>query len=386
MAKENIVKPYYLMENEELLEILTKDRADYTNEMITNAEQELEKRGVSKSDIINRIKFNKNTNDEEELNLDDALQKISADLTPTDALNFTNYLENHLILQRTGNFSIFHLIEGSIYSYFGEKEEEEKIINEFLVNGSISTEQLENYKDWEAFLDSSSEEYIKKIAEYLDELEIPYFIKDLNMKFFFGFSSPFSIMIPVKYIGDAEEAVEKAQERAEELYQELEKAEEGNDEEKQIEIYDELGKLTPGDSAVFYNKAQILLNREDYENGASAYIESFNLDIENGQIDDIDETEEILNSLAEKLPENLDVRHSLATISSFRNNIDEALKRYQNILEINNEDAIAHLNLGHLYYTHTDKDEKAKHHFNKYLELEPNSIEAESVRSILENL
>jgi tetratricopeptide (TPR) repeat protein len=289
-------------------------------------------------------------------------------------------------LQRTPNFSIFHLIEGSIYTYFGKHEDEKSLLKEFLVNGTISASKLENYKDWEALIETSAEQYIKKIADYLDEMEIPYFVKDLNMKFFFGFSSPFSLMVPVKYLGDAEEAIDKARDKAEDLYSKLEKAEESGDEEKQLEIYDELEKLTPGDSAVFYNKAQILLNREDYENGAAAFIESFNLDVESGQIDDIDEIEAVLNNLAEKLPENLDVLHSLATISSFRNNIDEALDRYQKILDIKENDPIAHLNLGHLYYTHTDEDEKAKQHFNKYLELEPNSIEAESVRSILENL
>ena len=49
-------------------------------------------------------------------------------------------------------------------------------------------------------------------------------------------------------------------------------------------------------------------------------------------------------------------------------------------------DAIAHLQLGYHYYLNTEDDEKVKFHFKKYIELDPKSEERESIEEILKNL
>ena len=73
--------------------------------------------------------------------------------------------------------------------------------------------------------------------------------------------------------------------------------------------------------------------------------------------------------------------NSIKIIKEFQEN-DARVK----LIELNEKDPIAHLNLGHIYYSHFEEDEKVRFHFQKFIELEPHSEEIASIEEILNNL
>lgn len=115
-------------------------------------------------------------------------------------------------------------------------------------------------------------------------------------------------------------------------------------------------------------------------------IESFNIDFGNSEVDDIEDVEEYLLGVLEKVENKSNILHCLATIASYKGEIESAIKFYDEILEVDENDPIAHLNLGHFYFSHFEEDEKVKFHFNKYKELEPDSNEIESIETIMNNI
>ena len=71
-------------------------------------------------------------------------------------------------------------------------------------------------------------------------------------------------------------------------------------------------------SILFYNKAQLLDEKGDYQNASDALIESFNLDFSNGTIDDIEDTENYLVEMLDKIEAKGNILHCLATISAYK--------------------------------------------------------------------
>ncbi len=69
---------------------------------------------------------------------------------------------------------------------------------------------------------------------------------------------------------------------------------------KQLEILTELESITPEDSVLYYNKAQLLDEKGKYQEASDSLIESFNLDMSNGDVEDIEDIEDYLVEILEK--------------------------------------------------------------------------------------
>ena len=99
-----------------------------------------------------------------------------------------------------------------------------------------------------------------------------------------------------------------------------------------------------------------------------------------------DSSESYLKQLSEKLPGNTDILHTLAMLSLEQEKFTDAEKYFQKVLFVNPNDKAAHLNLGHLYYKGESPNGEALKHFNKYLELSPNSEDRQEIEDLVENL
>jgi tetratricopeptide (TPR) repeat protein len=261
-----------------------------------------------------------------------------------------------------------------------------KSLSEFLSFGDWLPEGIDVVEDWDTFAESNSSAYIIRLANLLDEIEVDYCINSNNLARFNSVNSLYSIVLAAEDMGEAEEVLTKIDELQNRLQEELEAAENNNDVEKQLEVLTELESITPEDSALFYNKAQLLDEKGEYQNASDALIESFNLDIANGSVEDVEDTENYLVEMLNKVESKTNILHCLATIFAFKGDLEGSAKYYNELIVIDEKDPIAHLNLGHHYYSNTEDDVKVKFHFDKYLELEPESEERESIEEILKNI
>jgi tetratricopeptide (TPR) repeat protein len=386
---DEIIKPIDVMTDDELFSILTIKRENFNDEYKIKVANELENRGINIEEKFRNVKYKFNLQEVEEVDITTAHQKTSLLKSPFDVLYFMNYINEHYAIQKNNNIFLIHHHSPKLgfSSFFLDSEVEltNSLQNFFALNNWLPAD-IEVIEHWETFAESTSSEYILKIAQLLDESKIMYSVNSTQNVRFNSFKSPFSIVLPLDELKVAEEIFEKIDKLKDNLHIKLEEAEGKGDADLQLEILSELESITPEDPLVYYNKAQLLDEKGDYQNASDALIESFNLEMSNGAVDDIQDIENYLVSILDKIENKLNTLHCLATIFAFQGDIENSFEYYKKIIEIDDNDAMAHLHLGHHYYSNTEDDEKVKIHFKKYLELEPNTEEHESIEEILNNL
>ena len=386
---EEILKPINAMTNDELLSVLTVNRENFNDEYKTKVADELAKRGINLEEKFKTARYKLNLQDVEEVDVIAAYEKISLLKTSLDVIYFINYMNEHFAVQKNENvFVVHHRSPNFGFSSFfldNEAELKNSLQNFYTLNDWLP-EDAEVIKHWETFAESTSSDYILKLAQLMYESNISYCLNSTQNVRFNSFNSPYSIVLPVEELQEAEEIFEKMEQLKENLHKKLEEAESKEDIDLQLELLIELESVTPEDSLVYYNKAQLLDEKGDYQNASDALIESFNIEMSNGAVDDIEDIENYLASILDKVESKSNILHCLATIFAFKGNVENSLEYYRKIISLDEDDAMAHLHLGHHYYSHTEDDDKVKTHFNKYIELEPESEDRESIEEILNNL
>ncbi|MCF8261191.1 MAG: hypothetical protein K9J12_10480 [Melioribacteraceae bacterium] len=386
---EEILKPIDVMSEDELLAVITVNREKFNDEYKSKVTEELEKRGVNLEEKFRTVRMKFNLNEVEEVDISEVNERISLLKKPIDVLYFINIMNEHYAVQKNKNLFVVHhhAPKSGFKSFFLEIEESLKTsLQNFLTLNNWLPDGVEVIEHWETFEESASPDYILKLAEFMDESEIVYCVNSLQNVRFNSNNSPYAIVLPVDEVSGAEEIFDKMEQLKESLHTKLEEAESKDDVELQLNILKELESVTPEDSLVFYIKAQLLDEKGDYQNASDALIESFNIEMSNGAVDDIDDIENYLVSIIDKIDNKINSLHCLATISAFKGEVDSSAEYYEKIIKLDENDSMAHLHLGHHYYSNTEDDENVKIHFNKYLELEPKSEERDAIEEILNNL
>ena len=386
---EEIIKPIDVMNNDELISIITVKKENFNDEFKKKVVDELVKRGVNLEEKFKIVKYKLNLQDIEEIDVESAYEKISLLENPIDVIYFINYMNDHFAIQKNDGLFLIHHNEPKLgySSFFLDSETELKSsLNNFLTLNEWLPEGAEVIEHWETFVESTSSEYILRIARLMDEIKLSYCINSAQMIRFNSFNSPYSIVVPADVIEEAEEVLLKIDDLKETLHEQLEAAEKTEDIDLQLKLLSELESVTPEDPLVYYNKAQLLDEKSDYQNASDALIESFNLEMNSGTVDDIADIENYLVEIIDKVERKSNILHCLATISSFKGDIESSFEYCKKIIDLDENDAIAHLQLGYHYYSHTEDDEKVKFHLEKYIELDPESDERESIEEILKNI
>lgn len=386
---EEIIKPIDVMNNDELISVLTVKKDNFNDEYKSKVVDELEKRGVNLEEKFKIAKYKFNLQDIEDVEVTAAHEKISLLKSPVDVIYFINYMNDSFAVQKNnGEFVIHHNTpKFGFSSFFLDSETELKnSLHNFLTLNEWLPDGVEVIEHWETFIESTSSEYILRVAKLMDEVKLSYCINSAQMIRFNSFNSPYSIVVPVDLISEAEEVLSKLDELKEHLHEQLEAAEKKEDIDLQLKILLELESVTPEDPLVYYNKAQLLDEKNDYQNASDALIESFNLEMESGTVEDIEDIENYLVDILDKVERKSNILHCLATIFAFKGDVESSFEYCKKIIALDENDAIAHLQLGYHYYTHTDDDEKVKFHFKKYIELDPESEEREAIEEILKNM
>jgi len=386
---EELIKPIEVMTDDELIAVITVKKENYNDDYRDKVLSELNNRGVKLDDILKVAKVKFNYNDFEDIEIERTFEQTSLLKNPLDLIYFRNYMAEHFAVQKSSDVFLCHHHNPKLgfSSFFLEDEEELKTsLSEFFSMGNWLPEEAEIIKHWDTLAESSSSEYILRLAKMLDENNLYYSLNTNNLIRFDSFSNPYSIVLPAEDIEEAQEVFKLLENLKDDLHQKMELAEAQEDVDKQLEILSELESVTPEDSVLYYNKAQLLDEKGKYQEASDALIESFNLDLANGTVEDIEDIENYLVEMLEKVESKINILHCLASSSAFNGDNEKALKFYSNLIELNEKDPIAHLNLGHLYYSHSEDDEKVRLHFQKFIELEPHSEEIAAIEAILKNL
>ena len=386
---EKIIKSIDIMNNEELTSILTIQKDNFNDEFKNKVVNELDRRGIELEEVLNTAKYRINTDDLLEVNVNSAFEKLSLLKEPVDVIYFVNYMTEQLSIQKNSNTYVLHHYSPQVgFSSFclDDKTILESTLYNFLKLNNWLSNEVDIIEHWETFAESTSSAYIIRLAKLLDDENIVYSINSNRLARFNSFSSPYSIVLPSENMDEAAVVLTKMDELKKELHEKLELAEKKEDIDLQLDLLTELATVTPEDSILFYNKAQLFDEKEDFENASESLIESFNIDFKNGVVDDIEDIENYLIEVLEKVEAKSNILHCLATVSAFRGAIDNSIKYYTELIDLDENDAIAHLNLGHILYSENLDDNKAKFHFTKFIELEPQSEEREAIEAILKNL
>ena len=386
---DEIIKPIDVMNNDELISVLTVKKENFNDEYKNKVADELLKRGVNLEEEFKIVSYKLNLQDIEKVDVESAYEKISLLKNPFDVIYFKNYMNEHFVIQKNdGVFVIHHHTQKHGYSsFFLENETEvKKSLNNFLTLNKWLPEGMEVIEHWETFAGSTSSDYIIRLAQIMDEIKVDYCLNSAQLARFNSFDSPYSIVVPADVMNETEEVLQKIDDLKEDLHAQLELAEKKEDVDLQLKLLLELESVTPEDPLVYYNKAQLLDEKNDYQNASDALIESFNLEMNNGNVEDMEDIEQYLVEILDKVESKSNILHCLATIFAFKGDIESSFDYCKKIIALDENDTIAHFHLGYHYYSHTEDDEKAKFHFKKYIELEPESEERESIEEILKNL
>lgn len=85
----------------------------------------------------------------------------------------------------------------------------------------------------------------------------------------------------------------------------------------------------------------------------------------------------------ELVKETAEMHYNLGVFFTEQKSFDRAAKEFQRALKFDPNNAKIHYNLGYLYSETLDRHDLAVTHFNRYLQLQPNSRESEQIRSYL---
>ncbi len=375
------------MSDVDLIRSVTLDRDDYSAEFHTQAKQELENRDLSLDTIIGQARIQNNQEPEETVTPNDAVDRISREDNLWSVWILTNGLGEKLLVQKESLWWSVHYVspfEPRI-SYFVKTSDLEGVIRSFLTLEDWQEQITEKIRleSWEVLTGSDTIDYVIYLTRKLSEAEIPSTIKQLNARQCRG-GGAIKIMVPEDRFSDAQTIVDDLKKRIERLYEQAESFDDRTSLQTEYDIYSELALLAPGDETVWFNKGVTCYELKRHKDAADAFIEA----AFRGHDEEISEAaEEYLQVIQNHLTDDTSIMHARANLGVKRGAEPTFIKDlYHNILNIQPQDAIAHLHLGHLYYEDGDSDDKARHHFERFLEIAPEDEESDHIRTILNEL
>lgn len=394
MAIQNIIEQCEDMSDEELIRALTVDKNEYTEEFHGFADKELKKRGRDLSKIIDLVQVRLGDGEREKLSVQDALEKINTGFGLWDTGRFINCLNQRMTIQKASLCwsGSFEFEKGSDFFVAKSRSRMENILKKFLSLDDWVREISDNYDPdkWTKLTGASAFGFINQLCRDLSEKEVASCIKveppgrrSCQAEGCDEDEGPVKIFVEKADLDIAEGVLIDLKKRIDTLFDQAASFDEDGDPAEELEIYDQLFELVPDDESVAFNRGVILFDQERYEDAAESFtVSAFNRTDEEIKAD----SEEYLTQILEKMPDNISILHSLASLAMENGDGELIEAYYKKIISINPSDSFAHLNLGHFYFADNSDDRLVIEHFEKFLELEPESDEVHEIKSILEEL
>lgn len=378
------------MTDEELVRAATVDKGTYSDAFRTVADYEMTKRGFSLSGFINTIQMGHNLNSPVEATIEDAVNRLPEEMPIWDAWHFTNCLDQSLFIQKEFQWTTlrFSGLDSEPESYFLQSGLLVKdIVSRFLKleNWREGLENQIHLENWPILEDSDSMDYIKLVSGKLADREIPATVKSLGYRGCACAGGQLKILVPLEMEDRAQAVLSELKKETEHLYDQANALPEQANPDEALPIYRRLAVLAPENVLVYYNLGTILFEAGELKEAADAFSHAAVLGA--GDPEHFENCVEYLKEIAETLTEDGDILHTVATfLNQLNADPAEVVAYYEKLLVLSESDALAHVNLGHLYYNDGDQDALAAKHFKRYLELEPDAEDREQIEMILDEI
>ena len=378
------------MTDEELVRAITIEKEEFSDAFRTVADYEMTRRGVSIADYINRIQTQHNLDPAVETTIDYAVGSLPDEMPIWDAWHFINCLDQRLMIQKEYQWItlIFRDTEMPSESYFIQSSLMVKdVISKFLQlqdwrEGLANQIHLEN---WPILTDSDSMDYIQLVAGKLADQGIPSTVKSLGYMGCACAGGHLKILVPLENEPEAQAVLKELKTETQHLYDEANELPEDVDSAVALPIYRRLAVLAPDDFLVYYNLGTILYEAGELNEAADILAHAAVLGA--GDRENFENCVDYLKEIAGQLTNDSEILHTVASFLIQLNAAPEEIASYyEKALVLSESDALAHANLGHLYYHDGDLDEKATLHFKRYLELEPDAEDREQIEMILDEI
>ena len=181
---EDLIKPIEVMTDDELIAVITVKKENYNDDYRDKVLSELNNRGVKLDDILKVAKVKFNYSDFEDIEIEKTFEQTALLKNPLDLIYFRNYMAEHFAVQKSSDVFLCHHHNPKLgfSSFFLEDEEELKIsLSEFFSMGNWLPEEAEIIKHWDTLAESSSSEYILRLAKMLDENNLYYSLNTNNL-------------------------------------------------------------------------------------------------------------------------------------------------------------------------------------------------------------
>ena len=395
MTKDNIVSQCREMTDEALIRALSKEKKEYTEEFATIAASELAHRGMGLKEALDRVRVKTMDGDKSTVSVDEAMARLHQMNSLWDTMQFVNCLGECATVQKASQ-----CWSGVIDS--DESRHEFIVISDDgmadLLNRVLTLEDWESTVDhvydpdnWEVVCGAHAFGFVNKLCKDMAASRIPAAIRvsRSGQKRSCGNDScekdegPIQIRVQRNDMETASQALQRLKTYIDGVFDAVSALEEGEDRERELQLYNELFELMPNDESVAFNRGVMLYEDGLLEDAAESFIiAAFNRTDEEIR----GESEAYLEEILAQMPDNLTILHSLASLAMEQGLPDLVETHYKKIISIDPSDTIAHLNLGHLHYAENGDDDVVKHHFETYLSIEPDGEEADEVRRILDTL
>lgn len=381
------------MEVSQIVRALTLEQDEDSVQFRDAARRELEARGIELSAFIDAVTVALNDGPAEELSIDVAVARLDTELQPWDALLFTNCLGDTLIAQKELRSWVVHTYENERYGHsyrIADAADLKQALAPFmrLTPWQHLAGQAHHLDDWKLLLASDARETIELVAADLDSASIPYTVQT---PLFSGDADGFlQILVPKEHLDAASEVVDEADDSLYEHYDRAEASHASGDLRQELVEYDLLIEEDPENPAVFYNRANVLMELARFDDAVEMLASTVSIGLKSverstdptggqggglggifglvallfrkitqpprdqGEMavrypDYIDDAEMLLQQLEQRLPDHIKLLHCLVAIARMKNDTEGAQRRYQRILELNPDDQVAYFNLGYLH-------------------------------------
>lgn len=376
------------MSDKDLVLSLTLHKDDYEPVFFDAAEQELLNRGIRIRDLQNRLVIPFADKPPVEISLENALQMIGEEMGLWDVRIFINSLNETLVFQKEVFWiSIQYLsVEGQTRTFHLEHADKMKDVLIYFAHMDPKLSETGSeilISQWPIIAESDSIEYLRVLSARLGDSQIPTTLKKTDGPRC-NCGPAFKLLVADSHEKEARKILKSLDERVKELYAIAESFSEETPVEEEIAVYNELADLVQDDAIVLFNRGVILYDQQQYEHAAHDFIRSAHLDTSN-----LENIESCVSYLRQIVDEHVSGNELLLNLAVLMTQTgypgDQIIPVYETILQTDENDAIAHASLGHLFYE-TGDDDKAAGHFKTYLELLPGAEDREQIEIILETL
>ncbi len=380
------------MSIKDLLRATTTDTSDYEDLFLEIAQVQLTQEWHKAQEFKDSVCVRLNDQAEATMSAKDAISKLDEDIDLWHAWIFINCLDDLMLLQRVHTGWAGHSFEKSAYSgsfRAGTTDNAKQIVRLFLELGDFGSAVEEEYdlSDWLVLAETNSSAYVEATVERLSNRGIQSTVGTRILGRLFQDDEPssavsFLVLVPEESSKDAQIVLDEIQEMIRDLHAKADQLSEQGQTEEELAIYNQVLELVPTDAMASYYKAVALIELGRYEEATEIFIlVAAGADSEMAQ-----NVEGYLKETLDKIPDGIPVLHALAHLARQRDDTGEAKSSLDKILSLDQNDALAHLSLGYLYYEDSSDDAQALHHFGEYLRLNPDADDREMIQETMDAL